>query len=118
MTTAAEIVDIVLLVILAVTGIAVIKTRNLFVAVMLAGIYSLISAGLFVVMDAVDVAFTEAAVGAGITTVLSLGTLLLTGHEGKPRQARRHAFAPPWRTRVTPRVSKPRESPTPPSRCC
>jgi multicomponent Na+:H+ antiporter subunit B len=48
--------------------------------VMLAGIYSLLSAGLFVVMDAVDVAFTEAAVGAGISTVLMLGTLALVGH--------------------------------------
>ena len=81
-----EVVDIVLLIMLAITGIAVIRTRNLFVAVMLAGIYSLVSAGLFVVMDAVDVAFTEAAVGAGISTVLLLGTLALVGHqEHKPQ---------------------------------
>jgi multicomponent Na+:H+ antiporter subunit B len=46
---------------------------------MLAGIYSLLSAGLFTVMDAVDVAFTEAAVGAGISTVLLLATLALVG---------------------------------------
>ena len=75
-----QIVDVVLLVLLAITGIAVIRTRNLFVAVMLAGIYSLVSAGLFVVMDAVDVAFTEAAVGAGISTVLFLCTLALVGY--------------------------------------
>jgi multicomponent Na+:H+ antiporter subunit B len=82
----AEIVDIVLLVLLAITGIAVIRMRNLFAAVMLASIYSLLSAGLFVVMDAVDVAFTEAAVGAGISTVLLLGTLALVGHkEAGPR---------------------------------
>lgn len=79
--TAVEFVDIVLLILLAITGIAVIRTRNLFVAVMLAGIYSLVSAGLFVVMDAVDVAFTEAAVGAGISTVLLLGTLALVGYK-------------------------------------
>jgi len=76
-----EIVVVVLLVLLAVAGMAVIRTRNLFAAVMLAGIYSLVSAGLFVVMDAVDVAFTEAAVGAGISTVLLLGTLALVGHK-------------------------------------
>jgi multicomponent Na+:H+ antiporter subunit B len=76
-----EVVDIVLLVLLAVTGIAIIRLRNLFGAVMLTGIYSLVSAGLFTVMDAVDVAFTEAAVGAGISTVLVLGTLALVGHE-------------------------------------
>lgn len=82
----SEVVDIVLLTLLAVTGIAVIRTRNLFAAAMLAGIYSLVSAGLFTVMDAVDVAFTEAAVGAGISTVLVLGTLALVGHqEVEPR---------------------------------
>ena len=81
-----QIVDVVLLVLLAITGIAVIRTRNLFVAVMLAGIYSLVSSGLFVVMDAVDVAFTEAAVGAGISTVLLLCTLALVGYkESKPQ---------------------------------
>jgi multicomponent Na+:H+ antiporter subunit B len=79
----AEIVDIVLLVLLAATGIAVIRLRNLFAAVMLTGIYSLVSAGLFTVMDAVDVAFTEAAVGAGISTVLMLGTLALVGYKEK-----------------------------------
>ncbi len=75
------VVDVVLLLLLAVTGVAVIRSRNLFAAVMLTGIYSLVSAGLFVVMDAVDVAFTEAAVGAGISTVLLLGTLALVGHK-------------------------------------
>lgn len=81
-----EVVDIVLLVFLAITGIAVTRQRNLFAAVMLAGIYSLVSAGLFVVMDAVDVAFTEAAVGAGISTVLMVGTLALVGYrEATPK---------------------------------
>ncbi|MDA0330003.1 MAG: DUF4040 domain-containing protein [Gemmatimonadetes bacterium] len=79
-------VDVALLILLAVTGVAIIRQRNLFAAVMLAGIYSLVSAGLFVVMDAVDVAFTEAAVGAGISTVLMLGTLALVGYkEHKPQ---------------------------------
>ena len=45
---------------------------------MLSGIFSLLSASLFVLMDAVDVAFTEAAVGAGISTVLMLMVLHLT----------------------------------------
>jgi multicomponent Na+:H+ antiporter subunit B len=82
-----EVVDIVLLILLAVTGVAVIRQRNLFAAVMLTGIYSLVSAGLFVVMDAVDVAFTEAAVGAGISTVLLLSTLALVGYkERKPER--------------------------------
>ena len=53
--------------------------------VMLSGIYSLLAASIFVVLDAVDVAFTEAAVGAGISTVLFIGTLALTSRiEKKP----------------------------------
>lgn len=80
------VVDIVLLVLLGVTAIAVVRIRNLFAAVMLMGIYSLLSAALFVTMDAMDVAFTEAAVGAGISTILMLGTLALVGsEEAKPR---------------------------------
>ena len=50
---------------------------------MVLGIYSLLMAALWVVLDAVDVAFTEAAVGAGVTTVLMLLTIALTGHEEK-----------------------------------
>jgi len=51
---------------------------------MLAGIYSLLSASLFVSMDAVDVAFTEASVGAGISTLLMLTTLAITGRSEHP----------------------------------
>jgi len=59
--------------------------RDLFAIVMLFGIYSLLSAGFFVNLDAVDVALTEAAVGAGITTVLMLSTLALTARKEKRR---------------------------------
>ena len=76
-----ELVDVGLLVLLVITGVAIIRLRNLFGAVMLAGIYSLLSAALLTVLDAVDVAFTEASVGAGISTVLLLGTLALVGYE-------------------------------------
>lgn len=62
--------------------------RNLFGITMLFGIFSLLSAGLFVVMDAVDVAFTEAAVGAGISTILFLSTLALTTSEEKSTRRR------------------------------
>jgi multicomponent Na+:H+ antiporter subunit B len=64
-------------------AVGILRLHNLFAVVMLSGIYSLISAGLFVIMDAVDVAFTEAAVGGGISTVLMLGTLALTTDEEK-----------------------------------
>lgn len=64
---------------LAVTAIAIITMRNILSVIMLGGIYSLVSATLFVLLDAVDVAFTEAAVGAGISTVLFLSALGITG---------------------------------------
>ena len=68
----------VLLAFLAVTAVAIVRLRHLFAVAMLSGIYSLLMAGIFVILDAVDVAFAEAAVGAGITTVLILSTLALT----------------------------------------
>ena len=83
-----EFVDITLLVLLGITAFSIIRQKNLFAAVMMASIYSLLSAGLFVVMDAVDVAFTEAAVGAGISTILMLGTLALVGHSEHQPQHR------------------------------
>ncbi len=60
------------------------RLRSLYAVAMLTGIYSLLSASVFVVLDAVDVAFTEAAVGAGFSTVLMLSTLaLLPSHTEK-----------------------------------
>ena len=58
--------------------------RDLWAAVMLTGIYSFLGAGWMLVLDAPDVAFTEAAVGAGISTVLMLSTLALTSRTAKP----------------------------------
>ncbi len=74
---------------MAVTAVALAWLRNLFAVVMLSGIFTLTAAVVYVVMDAVDVAFTEAAVGAGIATVLMLGSLVLTTAEEKvqPRRA-------------------------------
>ncbi|MDH3642357.1 MAG: DUF4040 domain-containing protein [Gammaproteobacteria bacterium] len=72
---------------LVITAIAIVRLRSLYAVAMLTGIYSLLSASVFVVLDAVDVAFTEAAVGAGFSTVLMLSTLaLLPSHtEKRPR---------------------------------
>lgn len=84
-----SVIDIALLVLLVMTAIAMLKLRDLFAVVMLSGIYSLISAALFTTLDAVDVAFTEAAVGAGISTVLMLGTLALTKSQEKVRTDRK-----------------------------
>jgi multicomponent Na+:H+ antiporter subunit B len=69
----------VLLATMAVTVIAIVLQRNLFSVVVLFGIYSFLMATVLVALDAVDVAMTEAAVGAGVSTVLLLGALHLTG---------------------------------------
>jgi len=64
----------------------ILHLRNLFAVVMLSGIYSLLSAGLLVTLDAVDVAFTEAAVGGGIATMLMLAMLSLVGDRERTRE--------------------------------
>ncbi len=78
------ILDIGLLAILVVVAIMIVRLRSLFAIVMLQGVYSLVSAAWFVSLDAVDVAFTEAAVGAGVSTVLMLSAMLLADRESKP----------------------------------
>lgn len=86
------IVDFALLAGLAVWAAGIVHLRSLFGAAMLFGIYSLHCALIFVVLDAVDVAFTEAAVGAGISTVLLLSTLAITGAKHEVRHT--HALIP------------------------
>ena len=78
-------IDLALLTMLILVAVAMLKSRHLFAVVMLSGIYSLLSAAFFVSLDAVDVAFTEAAVGAGISTVLMLAGMLLTVRREKPK---------------------------------
>ncbi|MEE9300972.1 MAG: DUF4040 domain-containing protein [Alphaproteobacteria bacterium] len=73
-----------LLVFLIVIVVAILLLRSLVAVGMLSGLYSLVMAAVWVLLDAVDVAFTEAAVGAGITTVLFLAALALTGSREKP----------------------------------
>ncbi|MEM9402280.1 MAG: DUF4040 domain-containing protein [Pseudomonadota bacterium] len=73
-----ELFGIFLLTLLVITAVAVVRAQNLFVAVMLMGIASLLIAVNFFLLDAADVALTEAAVGAGISTVLFLSALALT----------------------------------------
>ena len=73
-----------LLVLLVCTAITIIRMRSLMAAVLLTGIYSFLSASWMLLLDAPDVAFTEAAVGAGLSTVLMLATLALTSRDAKP----------------------------------
>ncbi|OGA54505.1 MAG: cation:proton antiporter [Betaproteobacteria bacterium RIFCSPLOWO2_12_FULL_63_13] len=74
-----------LLTMMAVVTVAIVVQRNLFAVVVFGSIYSFLMATALVALDAVDVAMTEASVGAGMSTVLLLGALYLTrGDEVKP----------------------------------
>lgn len=64
--------------ILLLTSLLVTRLRGLYAAAMLMGLFSLASASLYVQLDALDVALTEAAVGAGVSTVLFITALALT----------------------------------------
>ena len=78
-----------LLTLLLITAIAIVRLTNLFAVVMLSGVFSLLLAINFFLLDAADVALTEAAVGAGISTVLFLSALAMTAeHERHPTQYR------------------------------
>lgn len=87
-------INVTLLAFLAITAVAIVRMHNLFAIIMLYGIFSFLSAGLFIVMDAVDVAFTEAAVGAGVSTVLMLVTLALTKDQKEKLPIAHRAWLP------------------------
>lgn len=78
-----------LLTLLVITALAIVRSESLFAAVILSGIFSLLMAANFFLLDAADVALTEAAIGAGISTVLFLGALALTGEQERRRSGGR-----------------------------
>ncbi len=84
--TGTALINILLLAILFVVAIAIARLRSLFAIVMLSGVYSLVSAAWYILVDAVDVGFTEAAVGAGMSTAVLLGAMLLTARTAKPEK--------------------------------
>lgn len=70
--------DFALLLFMILCAIAAITVRDLLHATIILAAYSLLMTVLWSVMNAVDVAFTEAAVGAGITTVLFIAAIART----------------------------------------
>jgi len=80
-------INLILLLMVTLTGIAAVRARNLLGATMLMSIYSFLMALVWTNMDSIDVAFTEAAVGAGVSTVLLIGALVHVGSEEKPTKS-------------------------------
>lgn len=80
-----DMIDIAIPLFLVVSGIAVLFIKDLFSSIMIFSVYSLVMAIEWVRLNAVDVAITEAAVGAGISTVLYMIILSRTKYvdEGK-----------------------------------
>ena len=71
-------IDFWLLIILIVAAIIALSVRDLLAAVAALSVYSFFVALLFAQMGAIDVAFVEATLGAGITGVLLVVALFLT----------------------------------------
>ena len=73
--------DLILLVFLVTTAVIALRVRDLLSAAMIFGVYSFLICLLWTGMGAVDVAFTEAAVGAGVSAVFLISTVLRTSRK-------------------------------------
>ncbi|MEZ4452080.1 MAG: Na(+)/H(+) antiporter subunit B [Nannocystaceae bacterium] len=83
-------IDSVLLLLVTICAVAIIEVRSLYAVAMLTSVYSLLMALVWTNMHSMDVAFTEAAVGGGISTILLIGTLVHTRRDEKPAKRRLH----------------------------
>ena len=88
----ADFLDISILFLMAITAIFIMRSRNLFGVVLLSGIFSLLAASFYVLLAAVDVAFTEASVGAGISTLLMLATLAITNQKKEKKHTNNYTM--------------------------
>ena len=70
--------DLIILVFLVITAIISLQVKDLLAASMIFSVYSFRMCLLWAGMAAVDVAFTEAAVGAGVSSVFLIATVLRT----------------------------------------
>lgn len=76
-------VDILILTIVVICALGAIYVRDLLSSAILLGAYSFLMCILWTEMGAVDVAFTEAAVGAGISTAFFIGAIYQTTRRTK-----------------------------------
>src|SRR5438552_3394375 len=77
------IANIAILVLLVSVAIVIIRSKNLLVATVLLGVFSILMATEYLILGAADVAITEAAVGAGISSILLLLAIFLVGAKEK-----------------------------------
>ena len=70
--------DLAILTLVIFTAIAAISVKDLLSCAILFGAYSFLMCLLWAIMAAVDVAFTEASVGAGVSTVFFVAAVIRT----------------------------------------
>ena len=70
--------NIIIIIFLIVCAIAVERTKDLLSAVVILSAYSLMMSALWLILNAPDVALTEAAIGAGVTCVLFIAVISRT----------------------------------------
>ena len=75
--------DLVLLIFVVICALAAITIRDLLGAVMVLGAYSFFMCLIWAELGAVDVAFTEASVSAGIGTILMVAAIFKTARRSK-----------------------------------
>jgi len=78
-----ELFNTFILLLLVVAAVASLWVRDLLVSAVVFGVYSFLMCLLWAEMGAVDVAFTEAAVGAGVSTVIMIATVFSTTRRSK-----------------------------------
>ena len=76
-------IDIILLAFAIVCAVAAVSVKDLLASVVLLSAFSLFMCLIWIEMGAVDVAFTEAAVGAGVTTVFFVIAVFKTDRGSK-----------------------------------
>jgi len=75
--------ELILFVFLIIVGVVALEVKDLLVSVVMLSAFSFTMALLFSSMGAVDVGFTEAVVGAGVTGILFLVALYQTTQKSK-----------------------------------
>lgn len=75
--------DLLILTLVVICALAAITVRDLLSATVIFGVYSFLMCLLWAEMGAVDVAFTEATVGAGVSTVLFIAAIFRTTRRSK-----------------------------------
>ena len=73
--------DLLICIVTVLAGVAAMRSRNLVSAAVMVGVVSLMVSYLFLRMSAPDVAMTEAAIGAGLSTLIFLIAIRRTGEE-------------------------------------